>query len=111
LYNASKDYKAPVAYTASKLFAMYVMRTLALFAKSSTSPDGQPDVVVTSVCPGGAASDLSRGYSGFAANIFKALFFALFLRMTEQGARSLVSGVTLSDEAHGKFWQNDILKM
>jgi NAD(P)-dependent dehydrogenase (short-subunit alcohol dehydrogenase family) len=111
LYNNSKDYKASVAYVGSKLLVMYVMRTLARLAKSSTSPDGQPDVVVTSVCPGGAASDLARGYSGSAAKIFRAIFFTIFLRTTEQGARSLVSGVSLGEEAHGKFWQHDILNM
>jgi len=67
-------------------------------------------VVVLAVCPGAAKSDLSRGYTGVVAGIFKAVFAALFLRTTEQGARTLVSGTTLGEEANGRFWTNDEVK-
>ena len=60
-YNKAKGFNARVQYQTSKLFVMYVMQTLALLAKS---PEGEVEVLVASVCPGGAKSNLSRGYDG-----------------------------------------------
>ncbi|OCL05490.1 hypothetical protein AOQ84DRAFT_298845, partial [Glonium stellatum] len=97
-YNASNHYNAKEQYRASKLFAMYIMKTLASLAKSSDVNSGKPDVLVTSVCPGACKSDLSREYNSFAANIAKTAISALFLRTTEQGSRTLVSGVTLGEQ-------------
>ncbi|KAK8247388.1 hypothetical protein HDK90DRAFT_507055 [Phyllosticta capitalensis] len=75
-------------------------------AVADMAPEG--DVVVTSCCPGLCKSDLGRDFSGFLmVRIVRGLFFALFARSTEQGARSLVSGVTLGKEANGQFWQHD----
>jgi NAD(P)-dependent dehydrogenase (short-subunit alcohol dehydrogenase family) len=106
-YNTAEGYNPRVQYQTSKLFVMYVMQTLASLAKS---PDGKIEVLVTSVCPGGAKSNLSRGYEGIVASAFKFVFTSLFLRTTEQGARTLVSGLGLGEEGHGRFWQSDIIK-
>lgn len=109
-YNTAKDYKASQQYAVSKLFLMYVMQTLASFVRSSDAASGKPNVIVTSVCPGYCKSDLSRGHKGIAMQVVRTLANALFLRTTEEGSRSLVSGVMLGEEAHGQFWQNDRLK-
>jgi NAD(P)-dependent dehydrogenase (short-subunit alcohol dehydrogenase family) len=109
-YNTANGYNAGQQYGTSKLFVMYVMQTLASFVTPSDAAPGKPDVVVTSVCPGACKSELSRGYNGFLINAAKAMVFAIFLRTTEQGSRSLVSGVTLGEEAHGRFWQHDQIK-
>jgi hypothetical protein len=85
---------------------MYVMQTLAELAKGL---HGKPEVVVLAVCPGGAKSNLSRGYEGVVAGVFKWVFGALFLRSTEQGARTLVSGLLLGEEENGSFWQSDVI--
>jgi hypothetical protein len=94
----------------SKLFVMYVMQTLASLAKPSDAASGKPDILVTSVCPGPCKSDIGRGFNSFIMKAVRPVFFALFFRTTEEGARSLVSGVTLGDEAHGRFWLNDQLQ-
>ena len=106
-YNDSESFDARTQYQASKLFVMYVMQTLASFALSS---DGKPDVLVLAVCPGGAKSNLSRGYEGIVAGVFKWVFGSLFLRTAEQGARTLVSGLLLGKEAQGGFWQSDVIR-
>ncbi|KAK7544210.1 short-chain dehydrogenase/reductase family protein-like protein, partial [Phyllosticta citribraziliensis] len=99
--NGPKEYHFQLQYNISKLFVM-AGSTKAV----ADGPDG--DVVVTSCCPGLCKSDLGRDFSGFLmVRIVRGLFFALFARSTEQGARSLVSGVTLGKEANGQFWQHD----
>lgn len=109
LFNKKETYGASVQYSTSKLFLMYAMQTIATLAASS-DPSREIDFIVTSVCPGYCQSDLSRGYTGYLNNVIRALLNTFFLRHTEEGARTLVSGTTLSKEAHGGFWQNDILK-
>lgn len=109
-YDVPDGYNAGQQYGTSKLFVMYVMQTLALLADSSDAASGKPDVVVTSVCPGACKSDLGREHNSFTMNVVKAVLFTFFMRTTEQGSRSLVSGVTLGEEAHGRFWQHDQLK-
>ncbi|KAF2810965.1 short-chain dehydrogenase/reductase family protein-like protein [Mytilinidion resinicola] len=106
-YNDDKGYDASVQYKTSKLFAMYVMQSLAMLARLE---DGELEVLVTSVCPGAAKSDLSRGYDGLGMRMMKSIINAVLLRTTEQGARSLVSGVTLGKKAHGRFWQHDEIR-
>jgi hypothetical protein len=93
--------------TTSKLFVMYVMQALAELAKGL---HGKPEAVVLAVCPGGAKSDLSRGYEGVVAGVFKWVFGALFLRSTELGARTLVSGLLFGEEENGRFWQSDNIR-
>ncbi|KAK7518726.1 short chain dehydrogenase/reductase [Phyllosticta citricarpa] len=100
--NGPKEYHFQLQYNISKLFVMACLHTKAV----ADGPDG--DVVVTSCCPGLCKSALGRDFSGFLmVRIVRGLFFALFARSTEQGSRSLVSGVTLGKEANGQFWQHD----
>lgn len=109
-YNTAKGYVPSRQYHISKLFVMYVMQTLADFAKPSGATSTEPKVLVLAVCPGVCKSDLARGLSGFVMGLIKVIAAALVLRTTEQGARTFVSGVTLGGEAHRRFWQNDQLK-
>jgi NAD(P)-dependent dehydrogenase (short-subunit alcohol dehydrogenase family) len=106
-YNREESFLPRVQYQTSKLFVMYIMQTLASLA---TLPDGKPEVTVLAVCPGGAKSNLSRGYEGVVAGVFKWVFGSLFLRTTEQGARTLVSGLLLGEEAQGGFWQSEVIR-
>ncbi|KAJ9157600.1 putative Short-chain dehydrogenase [Pleurostoma richardsiae] len=98
--NDQSQFSPSVQYRSSKLLAMCIAQKLAASVQSS-------EVAVTAVCPGAAASNLSRGWSGFIPNMLKAILNALFMRTTEEGARSLVSGTTLGSEGHGKFWYDD----
>ncbi|RFU30504.1 hypothetical protein B7463_g5810, partial [Scytalidium lignicola] len=109
MFNKADTYNASLQYRTSKLFLMYSVQTIARLAKSPNSSE-ELDFLVTSVCPGYCQSDLSRGHTGFIKNTIKVLLNILVLRTTEEGSRTLVSGTTLGQNAHGRFWQNDILK-
>ena len=37
-------------------------------------------------------------------------FWGFVLRTTEQGARTLVSGLLLDEEENGRFWQSDVIR-
>ncbi|KAE9378535.1 putative short-chain dehydrogenases/reductase [Stipitochalara longipes BDJ] len=106
-YNKPESFNSRTQYQTSKLFVMYVMQTLASLAKS---PDGKLEALVLAVCPGGAQSNLSRGYEGVVADVVKWILGSLFLRTAEQGARTLVSGLLLGKESQGGFWQSDVIK-
>lgn len=100
--NDEKSYRPGVQYRTSKLLAMCAVKTLASVSDPS-------EAVITAVCPGGAASNLSRGWTGTIASVLKVVLNTLVLRTTEQGSRSLVSGLTLGAESHGRFWYDDAL--
>ena len=88
----------------SKLFAMYVSESLATL---SLGPDGEPQAIVTSVCPGACKSDLTRDLIGksllqtFAIRMFD----LLFNKPTEQGGWSYVHAAELSTIGHGKWYK------
>ncbi|MCJ1457929.1 hypothetical protein MMC28_008298 [Mycoblastus sanguinarius] len=93
-------------YAISKLLLMYTLKPLAAIA---TSSGGEPQVLVTSCCPGFCYSDLSRQYSSWYLRIFAWVFYSLFARSTEEGSRTIVSAATLGEEAQGGYWKNDQL--
>ncbi|KAI9718638.1 MAG: hypothetical protein M1828_006646 [Chrysothrix sp. TS-e1954] len=76
----------------------------------ATINEEQPDVWVTSVCPGACSSGLGREYDGVAFRIAKAAMGVLLLRTPEEGSRTLVSGAALGAKGHGQFWQHDVIK-
>ena len=94
-------------YARSKLFLMYANAGLAKIARDKST--GKPDVFVVTVCPGPCQSDLARNHEGFFIGILKSIF-ALFMRTSEQGSRTLVSGTLIGEKGHGEFWTNDIIK-
>lgn len=100
--NNPDTFQSSLQYRASKFLALCSVKMIA----SSVQPT---EVIVLAVCPGAAASSLSRGWTGALASIVKSLLNAFFLRTPEQGARSLVSGVTIGADAHGNFWYDDQL--
>ncbi|KAF2102539.1 NAD(P)-binding protein [Rhizodiscina lignyota] len=100
-FNGPDAFKSSQQYQLSKLFITSVMQRLAALTEASK------DVTVTAVCPGFCQSDLSRGHKGILADILRAILNALILRTTEEGARSLVSGTTIGEAAHGKLWYDD----
>lgn len=106
-YNVSDGYKAHPQYGVSKMLVEFAVLQLAALA---ISPEGKIDVVVTSVCPGACKSNLARGYTSIAFRVALFILQNIFLRSTETGARTLVSGTTLGEKSHGKFWQHDEIK-
>lgn len=92
----------------SKLFAMYVMRSIAALA---TSPNGEIDVVVSATCPGACRSDLTRNFkgAGFSTAVGLKIFNLLFNKTTEEGARVYVSAAAQGREAHGSWYKTTSL--
>ncbi|KAL0260434.1 hypothetical protein SLS55_004121 [Diplodia seriata] len=105
-FNRQEGFNGRTQYEVSKALVMYAMRSLAAM---DAYTGGGKDVVVMSASPGFCKSHLRRHYTGFAAKVFGWLFYALFARDTEEGARSLVSAVCLGEEAHDGFWHSDEL--
>ena len=90
-------------YAYSKLLVMYVMEGLLPLTRK---PDGSPEVIVTTVCPGLCMSDLFRSFP-FLTKIIWLVFMYFFSRTAEQGSRTIISGAALGADAHGQFWAHD----
>ena len=102
-FNHKEDFTGSRQYQMSKLFVQYAMRKIAKLAVDK--------VTVLSVCPGPCKSELPRAYKSnpIVAILINIIFF-LFLRTTEQGSRTLVSGTIQGEKIHGGFWKDDIVQ-
>ena len=95
-------------YCLAKLYIQLVVQKLAALTRRT---NGELDVQVLSVCVGAARSGIGRGFRTSAlGNFVVSLFEFLMMRTTEEGSRSIVSGVSLGPEAHGRFWQYDEIR-
>ena len=95
------------AYGISKLFLMYGLA--GLVEQEGVGKDGQPNVFITSICPGGTKSNIMRSYPWYTKPFF--WFINNFVnKSTEQGARTYISGTTTGKEGHGRFWRDDIIE-
>lgn len=83
---------------------MYITYAIAELA---TNQNSEPDVIVTSVCPGACKSDLPLNFknAGLGYSIGLKLFDILFTKPTEEGARAYVSAASLGPEGHGGWWK------
>ncbi|KAI1781022.1 NAD(P)-binding protein [Hypoxylon cercidicola] len=102
-FNEPENWPGPEAiYAVTKLMAQYAVDELADMA---LGPDGRPEVIVNSMCPGIVKSDLSRHYAdkgaGFAVGI--AVFTGLFAKSTSNGARTYLAACLTKESEHGKF--------
>ena len=86
-------------YAITKLLVMYAMNQLA----SRVSAE---EVIILACCPSLCKSDIAREASYIVRKI-DGVWKSIFARSTEEGSRTLVSGVTLGKDAHGQFWTND----
>jgi NAD(P)-dependent dehydrogenase (short-subunit alcohol dehydrogenase family) len=91
-------------YSVSKLLLMYVVDGI---VPTTLNPSGKPEVIVTTVCPGLCKTNIGREFS-FALRLMNGIFQQIFARSSEEGSRTLVSGVALGPEAHGEFWSHDV---
>ncbi|KAI1772326.1 NAD(P)-binding protein [Hypoxylon cercidicola] len=94
-------------YDLVKLAAFCCALGLAERLKSGPDPHDRK-VVVNAAEPGLCKTDLPRYYP-LAGRIFMAVFYFLFARTAEQGARTLVSAAALGPESNGRLWANDVL--
>ena len=99
-----KGFVGQTQYAVSKLFVEYITKELAALTRK---PNGELEVIVTSLCPGFCTSSLSRQYDSFIEGIASYCFYGLFGRSSEQGSRTLVSAVAQGEESHGKWWRDD----
>jgi NAD(P)-dependent dehydrogenase (short-subunit alcohol dehydrogenase family) len=95
-------------YNLSKLFVMYIQSSLLPLANNAKT--GKPDVYVTTVCPGPCESDLARDATAWYFKIILSIMKILLQRPTETGARTYISGVTLGEKGHGRFWKDDKIR-
>ncbi|KAF3011518.1 hypothetical protein E8E14_009102 [Neopestalotiopsis sp. 37M] len=91
-------------YGVTKLLLQYGFRELSELAKG---PDGRPEVIMNTVCPGAVKTDLSRGFreNGVAFKVAVKVYHAMFAKSSENGARAYVAAVTTREEEHGKMVQ------
>lgn len=102
-YNDPEHYRGSSAqYGGSKLLLMYCLPGIVKAAGSS--------VHVTTVCPGACQSDLARDLTSLPIRAAKVLANVVFLRTSEEGSRTFISGIGLGEKGVGKFWQNDIIR-
>lgn len=94
-------------YAISKLFLMYAVQSLASLATSSR---GEPQIIVTSCCPGLCVSELGRQYNSWLESWAMWAFYGVFARSTEDGSRTLVGASTLGEEAQGGYLRDGQLK-
>lgn len=106
-FNDPKHFDMSTQYNVSKLFLEYAKSSLSKLVVPASSK--QPEVIVTSVCPGATKSDLGRDIKGPMMRAAASIFSYLFQRTTEEGARSYVSGTLVGTAGHGGFWTNDKL--
>lgn len=108
LFNQKQTFSPNKQYASSKLFFMCALSHIAKLAEAPGT--NEPEVYVTSVCPGLTQSNLARdALRWWLMPLFWIAGF-LFMRTAEQGARTYVSGATLEHRGHGQFWQHDKIK-
>lgn len=99
-YLSAKDtFNSQRQYSASKLLIEFAMRHIAEHTKG---PDGNIQVIVSSVCPGLCSSSLGRCFDRSYEVYLGAAFFAIFAHPPEVGARTLVSAAGHGIESHGR---------
>ena len=106
--NSKSFFGLTVNYHVSKLLLMYVMEGLVQATTTRMPGRGEPNVIITNVCPCLCRTNLGRDF-GSPMKLANYLFHLPFARTAEEGSRTLVSGITLGPEANGEFWSHDIL--
>ncbi|KAI0900940.1 NAD(P)-binding protein [Annulohypoxylon nitens] len=89
-------------YATTKLMAQYAVNEL---VKMALGPDGRPEVIINTMCPGIVASDLSRNLRelGVIVVIFASIFLGLFAKTPLNGARTYMAACLTKESEHGKF--------
>ena len=104
-----KGYKSGDQYALSKLALQWAVTKLRDIALEPSSKD--PEVIVTSCCPGPTSSDLGRemasGPLGWLMRYGMEFFMKLFTRTAEEGARNVVMASAVEVEDHGAFWMEN----
>ncbi|KAI0096565.1 NAD(P)-binding protein [Daldinia grandis] len=89
-------------YGATKLLAQYAVNEL---VEMALGPDGRPEVIINTMCPGLVKSDLPRQFmgKGVGYRTFIAIYYGIFGKTAENGARTYVATGLTQESEHGKF--------
>jgi NAD(P)-dependent dehydrogenase (short-subunit alcohol dehydrogenase family) len=89
-------------YANSKLLVMYAIDKI---SKQALGPNGEPQVVVNSVCPGLVHTDIGRAIANQSRlmKIVVPVYLSILGKSPDYGARFYVTAALRSKEEHGKF--------
>ncbi|KAI1210315.1 NAD(P)-binding protein [Annulohypoxylon truncatum] len=89
-------------YATTKLMAQYAVNEL---VKMALGPDGHPEVIINTMCPGLVASDLSRDLNkmGIVVALIAPIFLGIFAKSPSNGARTYMAACLTTESEHGKF--------
>ncbi|KAI0181473.1 NAD(P)-binding protein [Hypoxylon sp. FL1284] len=102
-FNKPENWPGPDAmHSTTKLMTQYAANKL---AEMALGPDGRPEVIVNTMCPGIVKSELPRQYaeksSGIAIGL--AVFSGLFAKSPSDGARTYLAAISTKESEHGKY--------
>ncbi|KAK7756049.1 hypothetical protein SLS62_001992 [Diatrype stigma] len=109
-FNDAERWTTQRAYYEAKLLLMFVLQGLVEHLGGSQGQLGgkapKRSPIVLACCPGQCKTNL---YRAFPAGVrwFMTAFNAVIARTSEQGARTLVTGLLQGEEANGRLWVND----
>ncbi|KAI2632041.1 NAD(P)-binding protein, partial [Hypoxylon sp. NC1633] len=102
-FNKPENWPGPEGmYATTKLLVQYAVEEL---VKMALGPDGRPDVIINTMCPGIVKSDLPRHFvdKSVAFAVVVAVFTGLFGKSASNGARTYVATGLSTESEHGKF--------
>ncbi|KAI7788827.1 short-chain dehydrogenase reductase family protein [Diaporthe eres] len=104
-YSKEENFEAGLTspmYNYSKLLLMYALEEV---SKTALDQNGEPQVILTSVCPGAVKTELSRSMqeNSFVARIAAPIFMNLVGKSPDYGARIYLTGALAGPKEHGKF--------
>ncbi|KAG6360257.1 hypothetical protein INS49_011313 [Diaporthe citri] len=104
-YSKEENFEAGLTgpmYNYSKLLLMYALEEV---SKMALDQNGEPQVILTSVCPGAVKTELSRSMqeNSFVARIAAPIFMNLVGKSPDYGARIYLTGALAGPKDHGKF--------
>ncbi|KAI9146980.1 putative GMC oxidoreductase [Paramyrothecium foliicola] len=97
-------------YPSSKLMMMYAVEEL---AEGALGPDGRPDVIINSVCPGLVHTDIARDIvsQSWTLYIITRLALGILAKSADYGARAYVNAAYTSADDHISEVRHDFANM
>lgn len=107
-FNDEQRWNPEAGYCEAKLLLMFVLQGLvkSLGGSQGKLPASGNGPVLLACCPNQTKTDLGRNFP-IGMKVFMFVWNSVLARTAEQGSRTLVSGLTLGEEANGRLWVND----
>lgn len=106
-FNDAERWTTQRAYYEAKLMLMFVLQGLVEHLGGSQGKLGSPQSpIILACCPGQCKTNLYRQFP-MGVRLFMTLFNTMIARTSEEGSRTLVTGLLQTEEANGKMWVND----